>query len=104
LDIAKIDCILICRAAKNLGIGNKRNSIWLYFSPAAKTFGICQQMQLKLTVFWSATQRKLWNSPTKATQIDCILCVQPRSENYGICKKKLLQCRLSSRSVAQRKF
>jgi hypothetical protein len=27
LDIAKIDCILICRAAKNLGIGNKRNSI-----------------------------------------------------------------------------
>jgi hypothetical protein len=60
----KIDCILISRA-KNLGIREQKNSNWLYF-------------------VWSVSlpQRNFWIAPTKATQIDCILCVQLLSEHF----------------------
>jgi hypothetical protein len=44
---------------KLLEVTNKRNSNWLYFVQLrTKNFGICQQKQLKLTVFCSAAQRK----------------------------------------------
>jgi hypothetical protein len=46
----QIDCILSCHTAKS--------------------FGIYQQNQLKLTVSCSVAQRKIWNLPTKAIQID----------------------------------
>jgi hypothetical protein len=70
-------------------------------SPRSETFWkICQQTQPKLTAF---TQRKTLEF-AKATQIDCILRVQPCSENSGIGKEKLLQCCLSSGSAAQREI
>jgi hypothetical protein len=77
-------------------------------SLAAKSFGICQQKQLKLIVFCSAAQRPILEfgnqleatpidcrlsscaaPPTKATQIDCIL-FGSTAENFGIKKLKFI--------------
>jgi hypothetical protein len=52
-----------------------------------KAFGICQQKQLKLTVFCSATQRNL---STKTTQIDCILFCRA-AKSFGIGSQKQLK-------------
>jgi predicted Na+-dependent transporter len=70
------DCILFCRAAKNLGI--------------------YQQKQLRLTVFYSAAQRFFLNLPTN----DCILlcCADKNSalatkstkQSYGECSDWLV--------------
>jgi hypothetical protein len=62
----------------------------------AKDFGIRQQKQLKLTVFCSAAQRKFWNLPTKATQID-----SRAAKFFEFANKQLTQidCTLFSRAA-----
>jgi hypothetical protein len=69
-------------------------------SRAAKIFGICQQKQLKSTVFCPAAQRKILNLPTKATQIDWFYG-QPRCERVWNSPPKATQidCLLSGRTA-----
>jgi hypothetical protein len=64
---------LFSRAAKNLGMANKKHCI--LSSRAEKIFGIYQQKELELTVFCFAAQRKILELRTKAPHF-----VQPRSE------------------------
>jgi hypothetical protein len=56
---------------------------------AAQFVGSCQQKQLKSTALCSPRSENSWDSPTKATQNDCILLA--RSEKFTICQQKQLK-------------
>jgi hypothetical protein len=103
-----------CSAAQQvtLGFAKKSNSNWLdsvlprrtkatqidriLFCRAAKDFGICQQTQLKLTLFCSVVQRKTSNLPQK--QLNWLYFVLPQrkflefdQKTWKICFLKIEQ-------------